>query len=140
MRFWDSSALVPLFVDEPRTSRVRGLLDEDPGMVVWWGSIVECWSALSRRRRAGQFSLEHEEAARAVVATLARAWIEILPTDGLRSVAGRVLRVHQLRAADALQIAAALTWAPPARIPGEIVTFDERLRDAARLEGLAPVC
>ena len=48
MRFWDSSALVPLCVDEPRTSRVRGLLDEDPGMVVWWGSIVECWSAPSR--------------------------------------------------------------------------------------------
>ncbi|MCC6222182.1 MAG: type II toxin-antitoxin system VapC family toxin [Thermoleophilia bacterium] len=139
MRVRDSSALVPLCVDEPRTFRVRGLLDEDPGMAVRWGSIVECWSALSRRRREGQFSLAHEEAARAILATLARAWIEILPADGVRSAAGRILRVRPPRTADAPQLAAALTWAPPARMPGETLTFDKRLRDAARTEGLAPV-
>jgi hypothetical protein len=48
----------------------------------------------------------------------------------------RLLRVHPLRAAGALQLAAALEWAgaPP---DGELVTFDERLREAAVREGFA---
>lgn len=139
MRFWDSSALVPVCVEEPSTPLARQLLEEDPGMVVWWGSTVECWSALARLRRDGQLSLPEEEEARAILDALARAWVEILPTDDVRTLAGRILRVHPLRAADAFQLAAALTWALPARAPAPIVTFDARLRDAARLEGLVPV-
>jgi predicted nucleic acid-binding protein len=46
----------------------------------------------------------------------------------------RVLRLHALRAADALQLAAALEWSgSPAA--GVIVSFDERLAQAAAREG-----
>jgi predicted nucleic acid-binding protein len=45
-----------------------------------------------------------------------------------------LLRVHVLKAADALQLAAARVWAGDVA-DGELVTLDERLALAARLEG-----
>jgi predicted nucleic acid-binding protein len=135
MRFWDASALIPLCVDQPASPAVRALLQEDAGMVVWWGSVVECWSALARLRREGRLSVEEEDRARGVLALLQDAWVEIQPQEGVRAMAGRLLRVHPLRAADALQLAAALVWAGSPAV-GEMVVLDRRLWGAARLEGL----
>ena len=71
----------------------------------------------------------------AALEALAESWHEVLPTSELRARAMRLLRVHPLRAADALQLAAALAASSenPAALP--ILTSDERLRDAARKEG-----
>jgi len=135
MKFWDASALVPLCVDQPESPRVKALLDEDRAMVVWWGSVVECWSAFARLRREGVFRVGDEEQARGLLQTLQESWVEMLPSEDVRVRAGRLLRVHPIRSADALQLAAALVWAgsPPS---GEIVAFDRRLQEAACLEGL----
>lgn len=137
MRFWDTSALIPLCVDEPESISVKALLQDDPGMVVWWGSIIECWSALARRRREGMLQGADEESARTLLRMLQESWIEVLPGEDIRAHAGRLLRLHPIRSADAVQLAAALVWAgdPPA---GDIVVYDRRLREAARLEGLTP--
>lgn len=35
MRFWDSSALVPLLVEEAESIRMDGLLAGDTSLVVW---------------------------------------------------------------------------------------------------------
>ena len=138
MRYWDSSALVPLCLEQPQTERARALLDEDPELVVWWGSPVECASAFARLRRDGILSPEDEEVALSVLAALRDAWYEIQPGDGLREQALRLLRLHPLRVSDALQLAAGLEWAgvPPT---GEFLTFDERLKAAARREGFSVV-
>jgi uncharacterized protein len=138
MRFWDASGLVPLCVDQPESSRAREILGEDRVMVVWWGSIIECWSAFARLRREGVFSVAHEDAARGLLNTLQESWIEIFPGEDVRAHAGRLLRLHAIRSADALQLAAALVWAggPPS---GEMVVFDRRLQEAAQLEGLTPL-
>jgi predicted nucleic acid-binding protein len=137
MRFWDASALVPLCVDQPESRRARALLREDSDVVVWWGSLIECWSAVARLRRDGVFQPEDEDAARSVLQMLQASWTEILPSEDVRTHAGRLLRLHPVRAADALQLAAALVWAgrPPT---GEIIVYDRRLREAARSEGLTP--
>ncbi|HET7273633.1 MAG TPA: hypothetical protein VFI91_00545 [Longimicrobiaceae bacterium] len=75
-----------------------------------------------------------EDATRSILTTLRSVWNDVLPGDLLREYALRVLRLHSLRAADSLQLAAALEWADiPAS--GSLVTFDVRLREAARLEG-----
>jgi len=137
MRFWDTSALVPLCVDEPESVGVKALLQDDPGMVVWWGSIIECWSALARRRREGMLQNEDEESARTFLHTLQESWIEVLPGEDVRARAGRLLRLHPIRSADAVQLAAALVWAGDPT-SGEIVVYGRRLREAARLEGLTP--
>ena len=138
MRFWDTSAIIPLLVREPRTDRVRELLELDAELAVWWGTPVECWSALSRHAREGGFGPDAEDAAAARLDALRAAWYEVLPTEQVRTAARRLLRVHPLRAADALQLAAALVWAFGAE-DAEFVSADDRLCGAARLEGLAVV-
>ena len=64
MRFWDASALVPLLFSERWSEQAGQLLREDAAMVVWWGSRVECVSALRRREREG--ALDAADARRAV--------------------------------------------------------------------------
>lgn len=134
MRFWESSALVPLLATESSTSEVEPLAQEDPEMVVWWGTEVECISAIARTERAG---LPGEKIAGSVqlLRLLSSRWREIAPTTTLRESAKRLLRSHPLRAGDALQIAAALMLADGDPSSVEIVTLDDRLRDAASREG-----
>jgi hypothetical protein len=66
---------------------------------------------------------------------LADGWHEIEPSEIVRENAVRFLRVHPLRAADALQLAAAFLAAERRPSSLEVVTLDDRLADAARKEG-----
>ncbi len=136
MRFWDSSALVTLVLDQPQTARARELLGEDQEMIVWWTSAIECASAIARLHRDDLLNAAEEARARAVLATLRASWFEVQPGDAVREQALRLLRLHPLRAADALQLAAALEWAgtPP---DGGFISFDDRLNAAAQREGFA---
>ncbi len=61
----------------------------------------------------------------------------MLPSEALRAQAERALAVHPLSAADALQLASALTWRREPARSAELVCLDERLRDAASREGFA---
>ncbi len=135
MRFWDASAVVPLLVSEEATGRLLSLLDTDPVMLVWWGTPVECTSALARREREG--ALAAAQAARALerLRRLAAGWQEVLPADAVRSTAQRLLRVHPLRAADSLQLAAAIVASEHEPASLEFVCLDEKLNDAAGREG-----
>lgn len=141
MRFWDSSAVVALCLEESGSAEVDELAREDPELIVWWTTPVECASAIARRRREGVLSRADELASVELLDRISRSSVEVQPGDLVRSHAFRLLRIHPLRAADALQLAAALVWAGvPGAGPGsgaELVTFDERLAEAARLEGLA---
>ena len=67
MKFWDSSALLSLLVDEPSRSRLLAFLEEDSEVLAWWGTPVEIVSALSRREREGL--LTAEEVAAALIAS-----------------------------------------------------------------------
>lgn len=135
MKFWDSSAIVPLCVKEPGSSTVRSLLAEDRSLVVWWATRVECVSSFMRQVRAGALSSTGERQAREVLTTLARSWIEIQPTEALRGTAERLLAVHPLRAADAFQLAGALEWCRRQTAETPFISFDARLREAAYKEG-----
>lgn len=134
MRFWDASALVPLVLEQPRSEEARHLHAADPELVVWWGSVVECASAIARLHRDGHLTGAEESRARALLSALRGSWYEVQPGDGIRDQALRILRLHPLRSADALQLAAALEWggSPP---DGQFVSFDERLSTAAQREG-----
>jgi len=134
VRYWDSSALVPLLLDQPLTERARALYRQDSELVVWWGSPIECASAIARLHRDGQLTAAEEAQARTLLQSLKASWFEVQPGDAVREQALRILRLHPLRAADALQLAAAIEWAgsPP---DGDFVTFDDRLAAAAQREG-----
>ena len=135
MKFWDASAIVPLLVAESATRSMQTLARRDPDMLAWWGSRVECASALARLERDAL--LDRKDAALAFdrLKQLADAWHEVEPSEILRENALRFLRVHPLRAADALQLAAAFVAAERRPSSLEVVTLDERLADAARKEG-----
>jgi len=73
--------------------------------------------------------------AREALTTLAEGWSEIQPPELVRHRAEGLLMIHSLRAADALQLAAALLWAEEATLGAEFVCLDQYLRDAAFKEG-----
>lgn len=139
MKFWDSSALVPLLVNESSSQAVLLEYQRDPEVVAWWGTEPECVSALARFEREGGLT------AAAVVDALRRldglslAWREVQPVVRVRQIAVRLLRVHPLRAADALQLGAAIVAAEEQPSTLSIVTLDERLAEAGEREGFAIV-
>jgi uncharacterized protein len=135
--FWDTSAVIPLLVTEPETVRFLALLREDQRMIVWWGTHVECFSALARRVREGALDSSGEAQAQAELHRLAGGWSEVQPTDRVRSLAERLLSVHPLRTADALQLASATVWSEGDAKQRPFICLDDRLREAARREGFS---
>lgn len=139
MKFWDASAIVPLLVDEPTSPQLRPLAAKDPAIFVWWGSEVECVSALARHERDDSLDAVGAASAFRTLSQLANGWHEIDPSEAVREVAIRFLRVHALRSADALQLAAAFIAAERRPASLELVTLDDRLGAAARKEGFVVV-
>lgn len=135
MRFWDASAIVPLLIAETATPRVQTLAAEDPAMLVWWGTEIECASALARLDREGLLDDTAVMQAFDRLKQLAAAWHAVDASDAVRETAVRLLRVHPLRAADALQLAAAFVAAERRPASLEVITLDARLAAAARKEG-----
>jgi uncharacterized protein len=135
VRFWDTSVVIPLLVREPTTELLLALLRDDQHMVVWWGTRVECVSALARRTREGGLEPQGEMEARTALDLLGTGWSEVQPTDRVRSMAERLLAVHPLRAADALQLASALVWSDGTPEHRMFVCLDGRLTEAAHKEG-----
>jgi uncharacterized protein len=135
VKFWDASALVPLLVTEESTPRLQTVAARDSVMLVWWGSAVECVSALARLERDGALGSPAMTLALQRLQQLSAAWHEIDSSDEIRETAARFLRVHPLRAADALQLAAAFAAAERRPPSLEIVTLDDCLANAARKEG-----
>lgn len=135
MKFWDSSAIVALLVDESSHVFVQREFELDPAMTVWWATRVEVISALARRERDQSTDAASTRIAFDQLRKLGEEWHEVLPTRVLRNAAERMLRVHVLRAADAFQLAAALTVADDDPSTLEFVSLDQRLKDAAAREG-----
>jgi hypothetical protein len=122
-------------VDEVTSSRLHTLLREVPDVVVWWGSAVECASALSRRESEGSLTTGEVQQGFRFLAEAERSWKEISPSDQLRNLAIRLLRAHQLRGGDALQLAAAIMASENRPETLEVVTLDDWLALAASREG-----
>jgi predicted nucleic acid-binding protein len=139
VKFWDASAIVPLLVAEKTTSRLQALARRDPEMLAWWGSAAECASALARLERDAALDARAAEQAFQRLTQIADAWHEVEPTSLVRENAIRFLRVHPLRAADALQLAAAFVAAERRPASLQVLTLDERLAEAMRKEGFALV-
>jgi len=135
VKFWDASAIVPLLVSESSSKKLLALLEEDPVMLAWWGAPIECTSAIARREREGALTTADAASALERLRSLAAGWHEVQPVDPLRGTAQRLLRVHPLRSADSLQLAAAIIAAEHETATLEFVSLDERLNDAASREG-----
>lgn len=135
MKFWDSSAIVPLVVYEEETDYCLKTLSDDQEMLIWCLSRLEVMSALCRRVREGNLDERYFQEAKRHLNELIERTYEIKAIEKVRQRALRLLEVHPLRAADACQLASALvaTQEDPERLV--IVCFDQRLKNAAMKEG-----
>jgi predicted nucleic acid-binding protein len=134
--FWDASALVPVCVNEAASRQARSYLRRfEP--VVWWGSLVEVYSAICRLHREQELSDHEKQGAVERLRLLSRAWREVLPGDELRDLAAQALDKYSLRAADSMQLAASLVWCgrrPPRR---NFICGDKRLARTASAVGFS---
>jgi len=135
VKFWDASAVVPLLALEKETGDCRRLLAEDTDIVVWFITPVEVISALTRRLREKSLKPIEFSKAKEQLTALERAWSEVISAERVRERARRLLETHPLRAADSLQLAAALLTSEETPEGFPFVTLDRRLSDAAEKEG-----
>ena len=135
MKFWDASAVIPLLTDEPTSETARRLRRNDPELMVWWATEVECASALARLERHGRVPTTTAVASWERLEDLVGRWIEVDPHPAVRRNARRLLRTHDLRGGDALQLAAALQGCEGDPASLGFVCCDERLNEAASREG-----
>src|SRR6476646_9913152 len=122
-------------MSEATTKTLQAQAAGDPVMLVWWESEVECASAIARLEREGALEAPVAHEAFDRLKRLAHAWHEVDPSDPIREAAVLLLRVHPLRAADAMQLSAAFIAAERRPSSLAMVTLDDRLAVAARKEG-----
>lgn len=135
IRYWDASAVVPLLMADAKTKTLEALRTGGGAMATWWGTPVECASAIARMEREG--SVDHRGATLALrrLSELRNGWIEVAPGQWIQEHAMRLLRIHVLRAADAFQLAAAILASRQHPSSMEFVCLDKRLVVAAEKEG-----
>lgn len=106
-------------------------------MAIWWGTPVEVQSALQRLQREGFLSPAELSTARKRLTAMSEAALEVAPTELVRAIASSVLEQYDLRAADALQLAAALVLCHERPRNRAFICFDAKLASAANAAGFA---
>jgi len=135
VRFWDSSALLPLMVKEAASESTRSLLETDSGIAIWWATPVECVSALARKEREGILDISAMKQALGTLDVIAARSVCVAASEAVRQDARKFLRRHPLRAAGSLQLAAASLIAGGETKDWGFVCNDGRLCEAAAKEG-----
>ena len=81
--------------------------------------------------RAKEITSNERQGAALRLLMLSRGWSEILPSEDLRDLAMQLLDQYALRAADSLQLAAALVWCGQRPAKRNFICGDWRLSEAA---------
>ena len=139
MKFWDTSALAPLLVEEPATRVMRAILARDPEVLVWMLTSVELLSVIGRLGRLSPALADLMPGVRLDAADLFKRWMAVTHVEGVRRRAERLVVVHPLTAADAMQLGAALLASGDRPETLKFVTLDKPLARCARLEGFRVV-
>jgi predicted nucleic acid-binding protein len=126
--------LVPLCVRQKATPAAIALF-KTCEIVVWWTTPVEIASALARLTRMRQLHQNEWAKARKLAASLGQSWSIVLPTQAVHVLAMQTVERYDLRAADALQLAAALVWGEKVPQGRLFLTADRKLCAAALLVG-----
>lgn len=137
MRFWDSSAIVPLLCREEASPAIQRLYGQDSDLLVWVLTRTEILSALCRRLREMSMTREDLASAKLRLRSLQMDWTELGDYQRIRDRAERLLEVHPLSAGDALQLATALVFVDERPRDFGFVSLDRRLMEAAAKEGFS---
>ena len=137
--FWDTSGIVPLCCFQARTAESRQTVRVYARQVTWWATPVEVVSSFSRLRREEKLTSEGKQQALNRLGYLRSRWTEVQPTSEVRETAERLLNVHNLRAADALQLSAALISCGHRPRGRHFIGGDGDLANAAEAEGFTVI-
>lgn len=135
MSFWDSSALVPLCLNEPRSISAGKLWKQFSEKFVWWETSVEISSALARIERENKISAAQRLKAEQRLETIERIWREIQPIVRVKELARTFPALHGLKAADSMQLASALVWCQEKPKNRDFISGDEKLIKVAEAIG-----
>lgn len=130
---------MPLLLLEQSTATMKDIFGRDRAVFAWWAAEVECVSALARVERERRLSPDDLAFAYRRLRVFCTSWYVIQPNETLKEIAKRLLRVHPLSAADALQLAAAVVASRHNPRSLEFVCLDNRLSTAAQREGFGVV-
>ncbi|HMS40178.1 MAG TPA: type II toxin-antitoxin system VapC family toxin [Pyrinomonadaceae bacterium] len=137
MSFWDSSALVPLCTSEPRSILAGRLWKTFSTRVVWWETSVEICSALARIERENIISFQQRLNAERRLELLEKVWVEIQPISRIKELARTFPAKYKMKAADSLQLAAALVWCKEQPKNKDFVSSDAHLIKVAETVGFS---
>ncbi len=126
LAYLDASALVKLIIDEQETSALHSDILGRDGLVASRLSLLEAPRAIARRPAAARIASMEEITAALVVIEMDASMVD----------AAASIEPPSLRSLDAIHLASALTLAPQSP---QVITYDERLADAARAHGLTVV-
>jgi hypothetical protein len=139
--FVDSSALLKRYRYETGTERVAELLDGSDRLVVSRLAEVEISVAIVRRARAARTAEGELNAVLAMLDRDIRSSFDVVEIDSsVIRLAVDLTRKHGLRAADAIQLASALSARTKAKLQElMLISTDQELNSAASAEGLSVV-
>ena len=128
--FCDSSSLVPICIVQRPAAAMRNLVSRYR-FVVWWCTPVEIRSAFARLVRTGELTSAEHAKAQKYLDLLRLSWREMQPTEALRTHAESLVDRFPLKAADSLQLAAALAWCGDNPQGRAFISGDKQLLTAA---------
>jgi len=129
--FWDSSSLVPLCTTQAASAQAQQLVREY-SIVTWWATPLEVASAIQRLTRTGEITQQESTTAHLRYKKLLRASREIQASDAVRDRAEELLQSFPLKAADALQVAAAWVWTMSDPTGYTLISGDRQVLAAAQ--------
>jgi predicted nucleic acid-binding protein len=137
MLYLDTSALVKLYVDEPKSEAVKKSVGQADAVATSLLAYAEARAAFARASREGKFA---PQVYRRIIGAFEEDWnryVAVEVTDILVKAAGRLAESRALRGYDALHLASALSLQNQASVPVTFMAFDRQLMTAAKLEGLS---
>ena len=135
MNYFDTSALVKRFVDEPGSPAVDALIAEGPTATATV-AFAEVYAGLARKRRARELTeAAYKSACRQFEAEWP-AYVRVALRDEVLLLARDLIRRHPLRGFDAIHLASALTLKVALAEDMTFVASDERPLTAAKAERL----
>lgn len=135
MRYWDTSALLPLLLKQRCSENIREIIKEDKAISTSWISKVELSSAICRLEREGHISEIELDSLLRRVDMLIQSCCIVHPSEKLSDRAMRALRSHSIKSLDAIQLASALIVSKDVTNNFEFITLDKQLGNIARKEG-----
>ncbi len=132
--YFDTSAIVPLVVEEPGSSRAASLWGRADRVVTVRLAYAEARAAFAQARRLGRLTARQLRAVVTEFEGLHDALDVVEVDEGLVRSAADLAEAHALRGYDAVHLAAALRLRDPDLV---VVAGDAAFLEAARDEGLA---